>query len=210
MKITATWIGVLIGVAALLLQFYITIPARLGNGDNIFGAVIFYFTFFTILTNFMLVLIYASDLWPSEGLRWFRSPVTRGMMAAAIILVMVFYHFILAPTWNPQGLSLVADVALHYAAPFIYVAWWVLFQWHGKLKFAEIPVMLLPPTIYLVYAMIRGAIVGEYPYPVLEANRIGYGAVAINVIAVLVGLTLLCAIVVAVDRALTRVDMPGP
>jgi hypothetical protein len=86
----------------------------------------------------------------------------------------------------------------------------VLFQWHGKLKFAEIPVMLLPPTIYLVYAMIRGAIVGEYPYPVLEANRIGYGAVAINVIAVLVGLTLLCAIVVAVDRALTRVDMPGP
>jgi hypothetical protein len=58
--------------------------------------------------------------------------------------------------------------------------------------------------------MLRGAIAGEYPYPILEANRIGYGAVAVNVLVVLVGLTALCALVVALDRLLTRIDMPGP
>lgn len=210
MKSGASWIGLIVGLAALILQLILTIPARLETGDNIFGAVIFYFTFFTILTNLALVLIYVSELWPQEGLRWFRTPVTRGMMVAAIVLVGLFYHFVLAATWDPQGLWKVADVVLHYVTPIFYVLWWVLFMRHGRLKFGEIPAMLLPPVIYLIYAMIRGAILSEYPYPILEANRIGYGAVAINIAYLLVGVALLCSIVVAIDRALTRVDMPGP
>jgi hypothetical protein len=78
------------------------------------------------------------------------------------------------------------------------------------LRLGQIPQMLLPPTIYLIYAMIRGAIVGEYPYTILEANRLGYGQVAINVAMVLVALVVLSAIVVALDRAVTRVSLPGP
>ena len=208
MRPAASWIGFVLGAAALVLQFSLTIPLRLANGDTIAGAAVFYLSFFTILTNFALVLIHASELWPSGWLGWFRTPATRGMMAAAITLVMVFYHLILAETWDPQGLGLVADLALHYVTPIFYVLWWLLFARHGMLKWADIPAMLLPPTIYLIYAMIRGAIVGEYPYPILEADRIGYAAVALNVVAVLVGLTALCAIVIGLDRLLARVRMP--
>lgn len=209
MKQIATWIGLGFGAAALILQLVLAVSLRLDAGDNIFGAVIFFFTFFTILTNLALVGIYSSELWPRQWLSWFRWPVTRGMMTAAITLVMVFYHFILAETWDPQGLALVCDVSLHYATPIFYIAWWVVFMRHGVLKFTDIPAMLLPPTIYLIYAMVRGAIVSEYPYPILEAHRIGYGAVAINVLTVLVALSVLCAIVVALDRILTRVDFPS-
>jgi hypothetical protein len=208
-KQIATWIGLGFGAAALILQLVLAVSLRLDAGDNIFGAVIFFFTFFTILTNLALVGIYSSELWPRQWLSWFRWPVTRGMMTAAITLVMVFYHFILAETWDPQGLALVCDVSLHYATPIFYIAWWVVFMRHGVLKFTDIPAMLLPPTIYLIYAMVRGAIVSEYPYPILEAHRIGYGAVAINVLTVLVALSVLCAIVVALDRILTRVDFPS-
>lgn len=210
MKTIATWIGLIVGLAALILQFSLSIPLRLGNGDNIFGALVFFFTFFTILSNIMLVLVYASDLWPREAMAWFRSPVTRGMTTAAITLVGLFYHFVLASTWNPEGWFKVADISLHYVTPIFFVLWWVLFVWHGKLKFGDIPVMLLPPIIWLVVAMIRGAIISEYPYPVLEAHKLGYGQVAINIVVILAGFTLLCAIVVAIDKALTRVDMPGP
>ena len=210
MKQIATWAGLVLGTAALLLQLFITVSLRLGNGDTIFGALVFYFTFFTILTNLTLVLIYASELWPRSEMSWFRAPVTRGMMAAAITLVLAFYHFVLAETWDPQGLSLVADMVLHYVTPVLYVLWWVLFMRHGVLKWGDIPTMLLPPTIYLVWAMLRGALVGEYPYPILEAYRIGYAAVAINVLAVLIALTALCAIAVALDKVLVRVDLPGP
>jgi hypothetical protein len=209
-KIVATWIGLAVGLAALVLQFSLSIPLRIGNGDSLIGALVYFFIFFTILTNIMLVLIYASELWPREALRWWRSPVTRGMMAAAMILVGVFYHFFLAGTWNPQGLFKVADISLHYVTPIFYLAWWVLFAWHGKLKFADLPIMLVPPAIWLILAMIRGAVVTEYPYPILEAHLLGYAQVTINIAVVLAALTVLCAIVVAVDKALTRVDMPGP
>lgn len=210
MKTIATWIGLIVGLAALILQFSLSIPLRIGNGDNILGALVFFFTFFTILTNVMLVLVYASDLRPREAMSWFRSPVTRGMTAAAITMVGLFYHFVLASTWNPEGWFKLADIALHYVTPIIFIAWWVLFMWHGKLKFSDIPVMLLPPVVWLVFAMIRGAILSEYPYPVLEAHKLGYGQVTINILVILAGFTVLCAIVVAVDKALSRVDMPGP
>lgn len=210
MKRIACWIGFVVGAAVLVLQFVLAVQLRLAGGDTIFGAVIFYFTFFTILTNLALVLIYASELWPRPGLMWFRWPTTRGMMAAAIALVMGFYHFILAETWDPQGLALLCDVTLHYVTPIYYLGWWVIFMRHGKLKWGDIPTMLLPPTIYLIYAMLRGAVTGEYPYPILEADRLGYAVVALNVLVVLIALTILCAVVIALDRALTRVDMPGP
>lgn len=210
MKTVATWIGLVVGLAALVLQFSLSIPLRVGNGDSLLGALVYFFTFFTILTNLMLVLIYSSDLWPREALRWWRSPVTRGMMTAAMILVGVFYHFFLAGTWNPQGLFKVADISLHYVTPVFYLAWWVLFAWHGKLKFGDLPIMLVPPAIWLIWAMIRGAVVTEYPYPILEAHMLGYAQVTINIAVVLGALGVLCAIVVAVDMALKRVDMPGP
>lgn len=210
MKTIATWVGLVFGAAALILQFVLAMQIRLGTGDTLIGAVIYFFTFYTILTNIMLVLVYASDLWPRQGLRWWRSSVTRGMMTAVIILVCLFYHFLLSGTWNPQGWAKVADISLHYITPVFYVAWWVLFQWHGKLKFSHIPVMLLPSTIWLVWTMARGALLNEYPYPILEAHKLGYTQVAINVLVVLAGVTLLCAVVVAIDKALTRVNMPGP
>jgi hypothetical protein len=202
-----TWIGLIVGCVALLLQFALAVSLRLNNGDSIVGAVIFYFSFFTILTNLTLVFIYASELWPQSALGWFRSAVTRGMMAAAITLVMVFYHLILAETWEPQGLALVCDLALHCVTPILYVLWWAFFSRHGTLKFSDIPTMLVPPTIYLIYALVRGALTDEYPYPILEAGRIGYAAVALNVLFVLIGLIALCAIVVALDRLIVRVRL---
>jgi hypothetical protein len=62
--------------------------------------------------------------------------------------------------------------------------------------------MLLPTLIWLVWAMLRGAIVGEYPYPILDAQKLGYAAVGINSVYVFVGLLVLYIIVIGLDRAL--------
>ena len=204
MKTTVTWIGLVLGLAALILQFTITMALRLNLGDSAIGAVLFYLSFFTIITNLALVLIYAAELRPGWPLGWCRDPVTQAMMAASITLVMVFYHLILAETWDPRGLSLVCDVALHYVTPILYVLRWLMYVRRGALRWTDIPPMLLPPTIYLIWAMTRGAVVGEYPYPILEADRLGYGIVALNVVAVLVGLTALCAIAIGADRLLAK------
>ena len=199
-----TLLGFLAGLAALILQFSLTIPARLGNGDNLLNALVFFFTFFTILTNLMLVLIYLSKLTAGRWLDWWRNPATRGMMFGAIALVMGFYHFILAATWNPEGWFKVADVMLHYVTPCLYILWWLLFQEKGRLRLADLGWMVLPPAVWLAWAMLRGAVLSEYPYPILEAHKLGYPAVAVNILVVLAVLIVLFAATVALDRLLAR------
>lgn len=196
--------GVVLGLAAVILQGSISISLRMSNGHDLVDALVFFFTYFTILTNLMLVAIYLSTLAGWRWLGWWRSPVTRGMMVGAIVLVMVFYHVLLAGLWAPQGWAKVADTALHYGTPILYVAWWLLFQPKGTLRLGHIPWMLLPIALWLVWAMLRGALVGEYPYPILEANRLGYGQVALNCLVVLAALVGLFVVVIGLDRWLGR------
>ncbi len=196
--------GFLIGLAALVLQFSLTVPLRMSNGHDLIDALLYFFTYFTILTNLMLVLIYLSELWDAGWLGWWRSPVTRAMMAAAIALVMGFYHFVLAATWHPEGWFQVADVALHYGTPTFYILWWLLFQPRGGLQFGAIGWMLVPPALWLLWAMLRGAVINEYPYPILEAHKLGYPQVALNIAVILAILVALFAITIALDRALAR------
>lgn len=198
----ATGLGLLLGGGALVLQFWLSMSARLGQGHDLLNALLWFFTYFTILTNLMLVLIYLSALSSTRWLGWWRSPVTRGMMAAAMTLVMGFYHFVLAATWQPQGLFHLADVLLHYATPLVYLGWWLAFQAKGRLRLSDIGWMLLPPLGWLAWTMARGAIVSEYPYPVLEVARLGFPQVFANITGLLVVLLVLFALVVLIDRAL--------
>jgi len=198
----ATGLGLLLGGGALVLQFWLSMSARLGQGHDLLNALLWFFTYFTILTNLMLVLIYLSALSSTRWLGWWRSPVTRGMMAAAMTLVMGFYHFVLAATWQPQGLFHLADVLLHYATPLVYLGWWLAFQAKGRLRLSDIGWMLLPPLGWLAWTMARGAVVNEYPYPVLEVARLGFPQVFANITGLLVVLLVLFALVVLIDRAL--------
>lgn len=191
-----------VGVAGLLLQFYATLTLRAANGHDFAGTLIYFFTFYTILTNIMLVLVYASDVTTAGWLGWWRSPVTRGMMAGAIALVGIFNHLLLADLYDLSGLSAFCDLLLHYVTPAYFVLWWIVLQPKGTLRFADIPVMLLPTLVWLVWAMTRGAIVGEYPYPILDVPRLGYASVGINCGYVFVGLVVLYLIVITLDGRL--------
>ncbi len=204
MKQLLTWAGFIAGLGGLLLQAYVTLTLRGAQGHDLLGTIVFFFTYYTILTNIMLVLIYLSELTPAGWLGWWRSPVTRGMMAGAIALVGIFNHLLLADLQDLSGLSAFCDLMLHYVTPVLFVVWWLIVQPHGRLRLGNIPVMLLPTLIWLVWAMARGAVIGEYPYPILDAQKLGYGAVAINCLFVFIGLLVLYLFVVGLDRLLGR------
>ena len=201
-KRIATVAALAVVSAALLLQIVLTVDTRLGNGDSLLGALIYYFTFFTILSNIMVAAVYLSDLVSWRWLAWWREPWVRGMMAVAIVLVMIVYHFLLFGMADINAWFVVADRTLHYVNPTVYALWWVLFQQHGKLGWRDLPKMLVYPLVYVIWAMARGAVVNDYPYPFLAANRLGYEQVAINCVGIFAGFALLCAVVIALDRAI--------
>lgn len=199
-----TLAGLLLGIGAVGLQFALSMQAYLANGMTVPAALVEFLSYFTILTNSALVLVYLSALTQTSWLGWFRRPATRAMMTGIMLLVMTFYHVLLRPIWQPQGLFLLCDYLLHYAAPLFYALWWAVTQKHGMIAYGALPGMLVPPLLYLGYVMLRGAITTTYPYPTLNAAQLGYGQVALNVAMVAIGLIVLYIIVIGIDRALAR------
>ena len=204
LKRIATIVAFVITFGALVFQVFLTVNSRLSNGDSLAGALVFYFSFFTILSNLMVAAIYLSDLASWRWLAWWRAPWVRGMMAGAIVLVMLVYHFLLFGLADFDIWFTIADRILHYVDPALYALWWLLFQPHGKLKWADLPKMLIYPSIYVIWAMARGAVVNEYPYPFLAADKLGYGQVLVNCIGVFGGVVVLYAVAIGIDRALGR------
>jgi hypothetical protein len=54
---------------------------------------------------------------------------------------------------------------------------------------------------YVAWVLIRGPIAGEYPYPTLDVNALGYSQVATNLAILLVAFVILSALMILIDRA---------
>jgi hypothetical protein len=215
MRILAAILGLTIGIVGLGIDYWVIMPSITSvSATNPVArsypdAFINFWTFFTHLTNLGLVLVYLAGITGWRGLAWFSKPYTQALMAGYILLVMLYYHFMLAPLYVFEGPLLIATILLHYVAPIYYLAWWVLFTPHGNLRFADVPAMLIPGVIYVAWALGRGALVGEYPYDILDAGKNGYMAVATGVLLLVAAVTVFCALVIIADRLLARRSSPA-
>ena len=199
-----TGLGLAAGTAGLLIEFVFSMQISLAAGRDIPGILGSFFSFYTILTNIVLVLIYLSEVLPTQRLAIFRHPVTRGSMVACITLVSLYVFFVLRHLYAPTGLLELSDRLLHYVAPLLYLLWWVIGQPHGQLRWGNLPVMLLPTLIYFVVVMMRGAWLHRYPYPFMNIDELGIGAVLLGALFMAAGLAALSALVIALDHFLTR------
>jgi hypothetical protein len=168
--------------SGLLLQAYLTLSSAMGNGKGLTGGLIIFLGYFTILTNLLVcVALSAPALAPAS--RWatlFSRPAAVFGVAASIVFVAISYHLLLRNVWNPQGLHLLANDLLHYVTPLLYLIYWWLVAPKGSLRWVHPLWWGLYPAAYLVYALIRGALIDSYPYGFIDAGKIGYQRTMIN------------------------------
>ncbi|CAN7556483.1 Pr6Pr family membrane protein [Mesorhizobium amorphae] len=198
--------GLVTGLAGLVLQFCITIPASMEAGRSLLGSIVFLFSFFTILTNIGAVLVHTSLL-SSSGYAWlpaFAGPRVRAGVAIAIALVFIIYATVLAQLWQPQGLFLLCDVLLHYVTPVLFVLWWLIAGTDGTTRWSDISWWMVYPIAYLIYALARAPFAGEVPYPFLDVAKNGAASVAVSALAVTGLFLVLCIIAVLADHAVAR------
>ncbi len=185
-------LGALLGIAALALQLYLILDTATAQGRTVAGVVVQFLSYFTILGNGLVVLCYLG----AGRAGYLARPGVQSALALYIAVVGLVYAAILARLWSPTGLQFAVDAALHYAAPVLYLGFWLLFVDKAALRYAGVPYWLIFPVAYCVYALLRGAIAGIYPYPFLEADKLGYAGVALN-FAMLVALFALLGIALA-------------
>lgn len=198
--------GLVIGLIGLVLQFAITIPASMAAGRSLLGSIVFYFSFFTILTNIAAVMVHASLLSPA-GYAWFPAFAGKRMragVAVAITLVFIVYTTVLQGLWQPQGLFLLCDVLLHYVTPAIFVMWWLIAGADGSTRWRDISWWMIYPLAYLAYALMRAPFAGEVPYPFLDVAKNGAVSVAISALTTTALFLLLCVFAVLADHGIAR------
>jgi hypothetical protein len=205
MRIYAT-AGALLGWFALTLQLYLILVHSPARGVAMLGTVITFFSFFTILTNLLVALVFtAAAFRPEAGwVELFRRPSMQAGTVVYIAIVGIAYQLLLRQLWNPQGAQWVADGLLHSVIPVGYVLYWLLFAPRSELRWMDAVAWLAYPGVYLVYILARGAVSGIYPYPFVDVNVLGYAGVLIRAGVFLVVFLGMGLLIVAVARWTSR------
>lgn len=199
---TIAWIGFVLGLFLITLQATQSIPLRMAEGGGFFRALVFFFSFFTILTNLGVTLVYLAVASGQPRLRFLAGPTARTLLAGSIFVVMMIYALVLQSLWNPQGLMWVADMGLHYVAPILFLVWWLIGPHPVRLRWGRVGVMMLYPVIYLVWVVVRGVSIGRWPYPFVSVPDLGWGRVLVNMTGMAVLFLVVFLGVIALSRAL--------
>jgi hypothetical protein len=193
-------IGACFGWFALLLQLCLMLGRSPAHGVAWVGTVISFFSFFTILTNSLVALIFtAVGFRPAAAWAQFlRRPAVQASAVVYITVVGVVYWRLLKQLWDPQGAQWVADSLLHTWLPLGYVLYWLVFTPKSSLRWNDAVGWLAYPGVYLVYILTRGAVSGLYPYPFVDVNELGYARVLTHAALLLLvflglGLTIVAA-----------------
>lgn len=159
-------------------------------------------SYFTILSNSLIaVSLSFSTFFPKTKLGIFFSNLSvQTAVALYITIVFLVYNTVLRGIWKPVGWQLFLDNMLHVLIPILYILYWLFFVTKEKLNWKNGLYWLLFPLVYLIYSLIRGSIVDWYPYPFLNAAKLGYDKVIINIITMLLVFLISGSVLIAINN----------
>jgi hypothetical protein len=177
--------------------------ANAAGAAGALGRIIDFFSYFTIWSNLIvavvMTLLALNPQRDSARLRILR--IDTLMMISITGLV---YALIIAPYVTNRGWENVSNSLLHQITPLVTI---IVFIIAGPRKWFNVKgifAALIIPIVYVIYTLIRGAIIGAYPYDFFNVVKYGYGAVLINVVAIAVLGLVIAFIYMGIDRLMTR------
>ncbi|SDX64563.1 Pr6Pr family membrane protein [Pseudomonas salomonii] len=196
----------LAGWTGLAIQQYLIFYSRWEAGASLLGGLINFFSFFTVLTNTLVVVVlsYALVNRESAAQRFFLAPAVTGGIAASIVVVSLAYNLLLRHLWSPTGFQFIADELLHDVMPVLFVIYWWRCVPKGTLRLKHIGGWVIYPLVYFGYVLLRGHLLGQYQYPFIDVDSLGYPQVFVNAGGILAGFVGIALAVVGLDKVLKR------
>ena len=191
--------------AALALQLGLDISHMGARGEPLAVTIWRFFGFFTILANLAVAIVASAMVIRPDGP--LAGPRVRLATATAIALVGIVYSLLLRRYWQPTGWYAFADHALHDVVPPSFLLAWLLWE-HGSLRWRDVVWAAVPPAVYFIYALARGAFDSWYPYWFLDPNALSPMQMSMNAVLLLAGFLAVALVFVAADRWLSRDRAP--
>ncbi|KRC59338.1 hypothetical protein ASE14_16490 [Agromyces sp. Root81] len=169
--------------------------------------VINFLSFFTILSNALSAIVLLIGAW--YAFRGSSDPGWYNLARASIVTYMattfVVFNLLLRDLALDQAATVPwSNEILHVWAPLYVVLDWVLAPGRRPIAWKRIWTIAIVPIVWVVYTMIRGAIVGWYPYPFLNPAiepGVGYDGVTVYVIAIAAFILLVGSGILGISRA---------
>ena len=173
-------------------QGWLSASEYAGQGGSLGEGVWRYLCYFTVLTNTFVAVVLARAALKPEDRTGLNAPRFELMAVTSILFVGAVYNILLAHLWDPQGLRKFNDVILHNVSPLVFALFWAL-RGHGALTWRDAAFTAIWPAAYTLYAQIRGAADGFYPYFFTDPTRASWvqvlgnmaGLMAVFVVAAL-------------------------
>ncbi|MEO8898914.1 MAG: Pr6Pr family membrane protein [Candidatus Dormibacter sp.] len=154
-----------------------------------------YFSYFTIDSNLIAVacLFAAAARWRAERSR--KLDLARGGAVVYMSVTGIVFTLLLSNTDVDTAIPWVNTV-VHELMPLVIISDWLVDPPPSQLSMREGVLWLSFPLVWIVYTLIRGAVVGLYPYPFVNPTNGGYTSVAVYCAGILVVMLIVCSLVV--------------
>lgn len=152
-----------------------------------------FFSYFTIESNaFTVIVLVLTALALAYGVQNKLVAMLRGANTLYMIIVGLVFTLLLSGIKDAEFTAVPWDnIVLHYIMPVAVVLDWLLDIPRQRVLYRKALVWLLFPLVYVFYSLIRGYLVGWYPYPFLDPSTSGYtGVTATSIVLLLVGMGL--------------------
>ncbi len=158
---------------------------------------------FTITTNMLVALVFATIAWRGRANV---SPLLVGGVMLSILLVGVIFNLVLGQIPQLNWWTWLGDSLHHHVAPVAVPLWWLLFARHGTLTWRAPLYWALYPLTYAGYSLVRAEFEPDspwrYPYFFMDVDALGWPQVVANLSLIALAFTVVGYAVVWLDRRL--------
>jgi hypothetical protein len=164
----------LLTLVGLGIEYQVTIA---GHPGQIVSRTVVFWSFFTILTNALVLVISAGFALDRS---WALQPSIRVATSVHIVVVAVIFQLLLAALLHLSGLGWWGNMLVHQLVPALWLIGWVAFRPHGGISKTAPLCWLIYPALYGAWVLVYGSITGWYPYPFMDVATHGAAVTARN------------------------------
>jgi hypothetical protein len=159
-----------------------------------------YFSYFTIDSNLIATGVLIAAALNRDRASTPRLDLARGGAVVYMSITGIVFTLLLSNTDVDTAIPWVNSV-VHELMPLVMLADWLITPPAARQRLRHGLLWLSFPLVWIVYTIIRGAIVNLYPYPFLNPANGGYASVAVYCVAILIAMLVVSALVVVLANA---------
>ncbi|HUT79819.1 MAG TPA: Pr6Pr family membrane protein [Candidatus Bathyarchaeia archaeon] len=160
------------------------------------------YKYFTMQTNLIVAI------WLTFALAFHKKPhyqekikgVFKGAVTLYITITFIVFAIALSWTYYPTGFDAFTNIVIHYVVPIAFIADWFIAEINIYYKWKYLLFWLIYPIFYLIFSIVNGTLTGDYLYPFLDINALGWGKFILFIVLLIIGFLVLGSLLILVNR----------